>query len=59
VTVDTKVRLYNALVAIVEAWDAVPEAAQVPDELDVDVMWEEAREALEQYDGDPQDAFDE
>ena len=55
----TKTRLYNALVAIVEAWDAVPEAAQVPDELDVDVMWEEAREALEQYDGESPDTFDE
>lgn len=51
-------RLYLALQALVMAWDAVEkrsrrENLQVPDEINDDDLWDEARAALRQAEGVP------
>jgi hypothetical protein len=41
-------RLESALRTIVTAWESVPENVQVPDEINVDEMWDDARRVLDQ-----------
>jgi butyrate kinase len=38
--------LESILATIVAAWESVPENVQVPDEINVDEMWDEARRVL-------------
>lgn len=39
-------RLEKSLAAIVEAWESIPENIQVPEEINVNELWDEARAAL-------------
>lgn len=39
-------QLLSILEVIVSAWDSIPETSQVPDEINVDPIWESARKAI-------------
>lgn len=46
VTPETVEKLRSALAAIISAWESVPKAEQVPEALDIDELWDNARVAL-------------
>lgn len=39
-------RLEGVIASLVLAWESVPEDVQVPDEINVNELWEEARDAI-------------
>lgn len=55
--VDSRELLYDALKAIVRAWESIPPTTPVPDEINDDALWENARTALEA--AEVPDLFDE
>lgn len=45
---DAAPSLLKALERIVTAWESVPEDAQVPEEINVNELWDQARDAINQ-----------
>jgi hypothetical protein len=44
---DRMERLEGIVESLVRAWDSVPENVQVPEEINVDELWAEARDAID------------